>query len=187
MGTASRLTEAELHGLAGSLSGLPNPVLWKLAPHSLPGNMNRTSLEASNSSFINWALQNDVLGHSAVKAFVTHAGSKSIYEAGFHGKPVVCIPLLADHAAKAAYHGFGLTLTPKQPKTSEPMLQAIVRILYEPEFMANAQKVQRRLTFNKPRHPAELSADNVERIVATGAEPHLEIRMSSLAWWQLAP
>lgn len=37
MGPASRLTEAELHSLAGSLSGLPNPVLWKLAPHDLPG------------------------------------------------------------------------------------------------------------------------------------------------------
>ncbi len=65
--------------------------------------MNRTSIEASNIKFISWAPQNDVLGHSAVKAFVTHAGSNSIYEAGFHGKPVVCIPLLADqfdHAAK---------------------------------------------------------------------------------------
>ncbi len=37
MGTASRLTEAELHSLAGSLSALPNPVLWKLAPQDLPG------------------------------------------------------------------------------------------------------------------------------------------------------
>ncbi len=52
-------------------------------------------------------------------------------------------------------------------------------------LQANAQKVQRRLTINKPRHPAELAADIVERIVATGAEPYLEIRMPSLAWWQL--
>lgn len=108
MGTAARLTEAELHSLAGSLSALPNPVLWKLAPRDLPRNMSRTSLEASNIKFISWAPQNDVLGHPAVKAFVTHAGSNSICEAGFHGKPVVCIPLLADQfdqAARAAYPG----------------------------------------------------------------------------------
>ena len=64
--------------------------------------MSRTSLEASNIKFISWAPQNDVLGHSAVEAFVTHAGSNSIYEAGFHGKPVVCIPLLADQFDQAA-------------------------------------------------------------------------------------
>ncbi len=39
---------------------------------------------------------------------------------------------------------------------------------------------------NKPRHPAELAADIVERVVAAGAEPYLDIRMPSLAWWQLA-
>lgn len=64
--------------------------------------MSRTSLEASNIKFISWAPQNDVLGHPAVKAFVTHAGSNSICEAGFHGKPVVCIPLLADQFDQAA-------------------------------------------------------------------------------------
>ena len=41
MATASRLTEAELHSLAGSLSALPNPVLWKLAAHDLPGEQGR--------------------------------------------------------------------------------------------------------------------------------------------------
>lgn len=39
MGTAARLTEAELHSLAGSLSALPNPVLWKLAPRDLPSEL----------------------------------------------------------------------------------------------------------------------------------------------------
>ena len=52
-------------------------------------------------------------------------------------------------------------------------------------LQANAQKVQRRLT-NKPRHPAELAADIVERVVATRAEPYLETRKHSLTWWQLA-
>ncbi len=41
MGPASRLTEAKLRSLAGSLSTLPNPVLWKLAPHDLPGEQGR--------------------------------------------------------------------------------------------------------------------------------------------------
>ena len=68
----------------------------------ITGNMNRTSIGASNIKFTSWAPQNDVLSHSAVKAFVTHAGINSVYEAGFHGKPVVCIPLLADQVDQAA-------------------------------------------------------------------------------------
>ena len=65
-------------------------------------NMTTASLSAPNIKFISFAPQNDVLGHPAVKAFVTHAGSNSIYEAAYHGMPVVCIPLIADQADNAA-------------------------------------------------------------------------------------
>ena len=52
-------------------------------------------------------------------------------------------------------------------------------------MQANAVKVQKRLS-NKPRHPAQLAADVVERVVATGGEQYLETQMGSLIWWQLA-
>ena len=45
--------------------------------------------------------------------------------------------------------------------------------------------MQKRLS-NKPRHPAQLAADVVERVVATGGEQYLETQMGSLTWWQLA-
>ena len=37
MGSAARLAEAQLHSMAQGLSGLPNPVLWKLSSEDLPG------------------------------------------------------------------------------------------------------------------------------------------------------
>lgn len=37
MGTLARMNHDELHSLAQALSALPNPVLWKLNPHHLPG------------------------------------------------------------------------------------------------------------------------------------------------------
>ncbi|DBB11136.1 TPA: hypothetical protein ACH3X3_006595 [Trebouxia sp. C0006] len=188
MGTAARLTTQELHSLKTSLASLPNPVLWKLAAVDLPGSMSQDSLAATNIKIINWAPQNDVLGDPAVKVFVTHAGSNSIYEAAFHGKPVVCIPLLADQfdqAAKARYHGFGLTVTPAELTNSKPLVNAIQQILDKPHFTAAAQKVQKRL-LNKPRHPAQLAADIVERVVATGSEPYLDTKAQTLSWWQLS-
>ncbi|KAA6426439.1 MAG: UDP-Glycosyltransferase glycogen phosphorylase [Trebouxia sp. A1-2] len=188
MGTAARLTKQELHSLRNSLASLPNPVLWKLAAVDLPGNMSKDALAATNIKIINWAPQNDVLGDPAVKIFVTHAGSNSIYEAAYHGKPVVCIPLLADQldqAAKARYHGFGLTVTPAELASSKPLHNAIQQILDEPQFTAAAQKVQKRL-LNKPRHPAQLAADFVERVVATAGETYLDTQAQTLSWWQLS-
>ena len=55
----------------------------------------------SNTKLVDWAPQNDVLGHPAVKAFVTHAGINSVYEAAYHAKPVVAVPLIADQPENA--------------------------------------------------------------------------------------
>ncbi len=55
-----------------------------------------------NIKLIDWAPQNDVLGHPAVKAFLTHAGINSLYEAAYHGKPIVSVPLIVDQPANAA-------------------------------------------------------------------------------------
>ena len=59
--------------------------------------------------------------------------------------------------------------------------------MYAPgcDLQAAAQKVQKRL-LNKPRHPAQLAADIVERVVATGGEPFLDTKAQTLSWWQLS-
>ncbi len=66
-----------------------------------------------------------------------------------------------------------------QPVPMKPM--------YSPgcDLQAAAQKVQKRL-LNKPRHPAQLAADIVERVVATGGEPYLDTKAQTLSWWQLS-
>ena len=70
------------------------------------GNTTKESLGVgSNIKVVDWAPQNDILGHAAVKAFVTHAGSNGLYEAAFHGKPVVSVPIMneqPDNAAKVS-------------------------------------------------------------------------------------
>ena len=50
---------------------------------------------------VSWAPQNDVLGHPAVKVFVTQAGINSLYEAIYHAVPVVSVPLIADQPINA--------------------------------------------------------------------------------------
>lgn len=59
----------------------------------------------SSVKIVSWAPQNDVLGHPAVKLFVTQAGINSLYEAIYHAKPVVSVPLIADQPVNAQMVG----------------------------------------------------------------------------------
>ena len=49
-----------------------------------------------------WAPQNDLLASPAVKAFVTHGGSNSVYEAAYHAMPIVAMPIFGDQPSNAA-------------------------------------------------------------------------------------
>ena len=55
----------------------------------------------SNIKIIKWAPQNDILGHPAVGVFLTQGGINSLYEAAYHAKPIVTIPLIADQEGNA--------------------------------------------------------------------------------------
>ena len=56
----------------------------------------------SNIKFIDWAPQNDVLAHPAVKLFVTQSGINSLYEAAYNAVPMVSVPIIGDQINNAA-------------------------------------------------------------------------------------
>ncbi|KAL3161221.1 hypothetical protein ABBQ38_009588 [Trebouxia sp. C0009 RCD-2024] len=104
----------ELQAVADALAAVaPVSVVWKLttADQQLLGVGNATL--GSNIHLIEWAPQNDVLGHPATRAFLTQAGTNSFNEAAYHGVPVVGLPLFAeqpDNMARAVEQGFGLSV-----------------------------------------------------------------------------
>ena len=70
------------------------------------GNMTLESLRLpSHVRAIKWAPQNDVLAHPATKVFVTHGGANSVYEAVWHGTPIVALPIFAEQPNNAAKVG----------------------------------------------------------------------------------
>lgn len=190
-GTLALLTEDEVCSIAQGLVALDKHVLWRQDPQKLPGNTTLDSLKLTPKvKLIKWAPQNDVLGHPAVKAFLTQAGINSIHEAAYHAVPVVSVPLIADQVNNAIlpeYHGFGVTVTPNRlsPVNGKAIQEAITQVMTDSAFQASADKVSRRLR-NKPRHPAELAADVVERVLATDGDMYLETMQHALSWWQLS-
>lgn len=77
------------------------------------------------------------------KAVVTHAGHGTIMAALANGLPLVCLPMgrdQTDNAMRIVHHGAGLKLSSKA-KPSE-IARAIKRVLSEPEFARNAQRLR---------------------------------------------
>ena len=67
------------------------------------GNMTMDSLKLPQRVWaVKWAPQNDILAHPAIKAFVTHGGSNSIYEAAYHAVPIVAVPVFGDQPGNSA-------------------------------------------------------------------------------------
>ena len=79
-------------------------------------------------------LQNDLLAHKDIKAFVSHVGHNSLYESAYHGVPVVAFPLYVDqqsNARKAEHVGIGLAVDYKSTDAQQ-LLETIERVIGEP-------------------------------------------------------
>lgn len=74
---------------ASAFARLPQKVVWR---HVGP----KPSTVGNNTLILDWIPQNDLLGHSKTKVFITHGGTNSIYEAIYHSVPMLGIPLIFD-------------------------------------------------------------------------------------------
>lgn len=94
-----------------------------------------------------WVPQSAVLSHPSVIGFATHAGSTSIQEALWFGKPVLCLPVLWDQfyfAWLAEQLGFGIWADGR----GSPFMsieQRVDRLLSDPSLKEKAEDLSREL------------------------------------------
>ncbi|XP_040823059.1 UDP-glucuronosyltransferase 2B13-like [Ochotona curzoniae] len=174
----SNMTEERANVIASALAQLPQKVLWKfdgMKPHTL----------GPNTRLYKWMPQNDLLGHPKTKAFITHGGANGIYEAIYHGIPMVGIPLFADQLDNIIYmkaKGAAVMLDYKTMSSAD-LLSALKTVINDPSYKENAMTLSR-IHHDQPMKPLDRAAFWIEHVMRHKGAKHLRVAAYDLTWYQ---
>ncbi len=185
-GTITKRFEASWTKLfTDALSKLPQKVLWRYTPEGqeeLPGNLTLSK----NIKVLPWLPQGDLLAHPKTRLFITHCGLNSMFEATYHGVPIVGLPLSGDmmnHATKMTDHlRMGVQLDVFS-LTSQKLYSAIQTVLADSRFQENAKAVSRRFR-DQPISAAEKITFWVDYVIRHNGAPHLKSPAANMTWYQ---
>ncbi|KAK6493299.1 2-hydroxyacylsphingosine 1-beta-galactosyltransferase-like [Huso huso] len=172
------LSDDIAHTLAGALGRLPQKVIWRFSG-TKPSNL------GNNTKLVEWMPQNDLLGHSNIKAFLSHGGLNSIYEAMYHGVPVVGIPLFGDHydtMTRVQAKGMGILLEWKK-MTEEELYQSMVKVIQDSRYRQDAQLLSQ-IHKDQPGHPVSRTVYWINYILRHNGAKHLHSAVRSIPSYQ---
>ncbi|XP_022111485.1 UDP-glucuronosyltransferase 2B7-like isoform X2 [Acanthaster planci] len=165
---------------ADAFASLPYRVLWK-------SNENLTGIRLGNNTMVAKGLpMMKILDHVNVRVYVVHGGAFSTYEAMWEGVPMVGIPLWEDqmdNVVRVEAQGAGLKLDISGLK-SETLSRAICRVMTEPGFRENAQRVSKILRdLQNDDRPADKVARWILHVTRFGGD-HLRPAVMDLNYVQ---
>ncbi|XP_073716747.1 UDP-glucuronosyltransferase 2A1-like isoform X1 [Misgurnus anguillicaudatus] len=120
----NNLTMNRANMIASALGQIPQKVIWRYSgktPETL----------APNTKLYDWIPQN---GHPKTKAFITHGGTNGLYEAIYHGVPMVGLPLFAyqpDNLVHMKTKGAAVFLDIND-MTSKDLVEALKTVINNP-------------------------------------------------------
>ncbi|XP_058523231.1 UDP-glucuronosyltransferase 2B16-like [Ochotona princeps] len=172
------MTEERTNVMAAALAQLPQKVLWRFEgkkPASL----------GTNTRIYKWLPQNDLLGHPKTKAFVTHGGANGIYEAIYHGIPMVTFPMLSEQYDNSVYmkaKGAAVRLDWKTISSSE-LLDAVKTVINDPSYKENVMTLSR-IHHDQPVKPLDRAVFWIEHVMRHKGAKHLRVAAHDLTWYQ---
>ncbi|XP_072046167.1 UDP-glucuronosyltransferase 2A3-like [Amphiura filiformis] len=168
MGSNANGIDEDISGLfAGAFAQLSQKVIWKL-------NGKPSATVTPNVKVVDWIPQNDLLGHPQIKAFVYHCGMNGVWEAVYHGVPMVAVPLFADqsdNAQRLVSRGMAVKVD-ITTLTSDELAQAIRTVIRDPSYKSNATRISA-IFRDSPRTPTEEAVDWIEYVIRHNGAKHL--------------
>ncbi|XP_073898173.1 UDP-glucuronosyltransferase 2B31-like [Castor canadensis] len=174
----SNMTEERANVIASAFAQIPQKVVWKYAgkkPDTL----------GSNTLLLKWIPQNDLLGHPKMKAFITHGGTNGIYEAIYHGIPMVGIPLFGDQPDNIAHmkaKGAAVKVD-FTTMSSTDLLSALKTVIDDPSYKENIMRLSR-IHHDQPVKPLDQAVFWIEFVMRHKGAKHLRPAVHDLSWIQ---
>ncbi|XP_045389046.1 UDP-glucuronosyltransferase 2B4-like [Lemur catta] len=172
------MTEERANVIASALAQIPQKVLWRF-------DGNKPETLGPNTQLFKWLPQNDLLGHPKTKAFITHGGANGIFEAIYHGVPMVGIPLFADQPDNIAHmkaKGAAVRLD-FETMSSTDLLSALKTVINDPMYKENAMKLSR-IHHDQPMKPLDRAVFWIEFVMRHKGAKHLRVAAHDLTWFQ---
>lgn len=172
------LSDDIAHKLAGALGRLQQKVIWRFSgvPPSNLGN---------NTKLVDWMPQNDLLGHKNTRAFLSHGGLNSIYEAMYHGVPVVGVPLFGDHydtMTRVQAKGMGVMLEWKR-MSEQDLHTAMLSVITDNRYRERARMLSN-IHKDQPGHPVSRAVYWINYILRHHGAPHLHSSVYNISTYQ---
>uniref|UniRef100_A0A8C0HZH3 UDP glucuronosyltransferase family 2 member A1 complex locus n=1 Tax=Balaenoptera musculus TaxID=9771 RepID=A0A8C0HZH3_BALMU len=139
----------------------------------------------ANTRLYDWIPQNDLLGHPKTKGFITHGGTNGIYEAIYHGVPMVGVPMFADQPDNIAHmkaKGAAVEVN-INTMTSADLLNALRTVINEPSYKENAMRLSR-IHHDQPVKPLDRAVFWIEFVMRHKGAKHLRPAAHDLTWFQ---
>ncbi|CAJ0919607.1 unnamed protein product [Ranitomeya imitator] len=124
-------------------------------------------------------------GHPKTKAFITHGGTNGIYEAIFHGVPMVGIPLFADQPDNIIHmktKGMAVMLDINKMQ-SQDLVDAVNTVINDPSYKENAMRISQ-IHHDQPLKPLDRAVFWIEFVMRHKGAKHLRPASHELTWYQ---
>ncbi|CAI5649555.1 unnamed protein product [Oreochromis niloticus] len=172
------ITKEKANMIASGLAQIPQKVLWRYRgekPETL----------SANTRIYDWIPQNDLLGHPKTRAFITHGGTNGIYEAIYHGVPMVGIPIFGDQPDNMVHmkeKGAAVILN-LNFITAEDLRDVINTVINDKSYKENAMRLSS-IHHDRPMSALEEAVFWIEFTLRNKGAKHLRVQAHELTWYQ---
>jgi len=163
--------------IAAAFAELPQKVIWRYKG-------DRPATLGNNTLIVDWMPQNDLLGHPQMKLFVSHGGTNGIYEAIYHGVPIVGIPIAfdqADNLSRLRAKGVAQVIDVSE-LDRKTFLKAVQEVLQEPSYRENMQRLSV-LHRDRPMKPLDAALFWMEFVMRHKGAAHLRTESYRMPWY----